>query len=204
MKKNLIVIGAGGHGRVVADIALQCGGYESISFLDDAEHPHLPILGKVQDAARYLSDYEFIVAVGNNRVRERLMIDLEKQGADLATLVHPNAVVGSRVNIGAGTVVMAGAVINTGAAIGKGSIINTCSSVDHDCLVEDFCHISVGAHLAGTVRVGKATFVGAGATVINNITICSDCVIGAGAVVVKDIEQTGTYIGVPATLLKNG
>ena len=98
---------------------------------------------------------------------------------------------------------MAGAVINPGAQIGIGCIINTSSSVDHDCVVEDYVHISVGAHLSGTVRVGKGTWIGAGAIVSNNINICGGCMIGAGAVVIKDIAEPGTYVGVPAKKLRD-
>lgn len=93
---------------------------------------------------------------------------------------------------------MAGAVVNPGSTIGKGCIINTCSSVDHDCQIGDYVHISIGAHLAGTVILGKNTWVGAGATISNNIEITSCCMIGAGAVVINDIIEKGTYVGVPA------
>ena len=84
------------------------------------------------------------------------------------------------------------------AIIGKGCIINTAASVDHDCVVEDYCHISVGSHLAGTVHTGKHTWIGAGAVVSNNVTVCGECMIGAGAVVVRDINEIGTYAGIPA------
>ena len=97
---------------------------------------------------------------------------------------------------------MAGAVINPGTRLGKGCIINTCSSVDHDCVVSDYAHIAVGAHLCGTVAIGEGTWIGAGATVVNNVSICSDCMIGAGTVVIKNIEISGTYIGVPAKRIK--
>lgn len=93
---------------------------------------------------------------------------------------------------------MAGVVINNAAKIGNGVIVNTCSSVDHDCKISDFVHISVGAHLAGTVTVGNRTMIGAGTTVINNITIGEDVAVGAGAVVIREIEEKGTYVGVPA------
>ena len=95
---------------------------------------------------------------------------------------------------------MAGAVVNADAVIGKGCIINTCSSVDHDCTISDFVHVSVGAHIAGTVNVGDRTWIGIGAVVSNNINICADCKIGAGAAVVKDIDMEGTYVGVPARI----
>jgi acetyltransferase-like isoleucine patch superfamily enzyme len=98
---------------------------------------------------------------------------------------------------------MAGAVINNRAKLGNGVIVNTCASVDHDCMIGDFCHISVGVHIAGTVNIGNEVFVCAGATVINNVNICCGCVIGAGAVVIKNIESVGTYLGVPAELKKS-
>lgn len=195
--KKLVIIGAGGHGRVVADIA-RLRGYEDIVFLDDADVPTAS--GKVADYVRYAGEADFIVAIGNGTVREKIQKMLTEKGCKVVTLIHPNAVVGSNVEIGIGSVVMAGAVINTGARIGEGVILNTCCSVDHDCVIEDYCHISVGAHLAGSVTVGEQSFICAGATVINNITICDGCVIGAGAVVVKNINIKGIYKGVPASL----
>ncbi len=102
------------------------------------------------------------------------------------------------VKIGEGTVVMAGAVVNPGAIIGKGCIINTCSSIDHDCKIGDFVHVSIGAHLAGAVKVHSRTWIGAGDTVINKIFICDNWKVGAGPVVVNNITEVGTYVGVPA------
>ena len=104
--------------------------------------------------------------------------------------------------LGTGTLVAAGAVINPGAVIGDGCIINTCASVDHDCVLEDFVHRAVGAHVAGTVSIGAGTWIGAGATVSNNLQICGGCMIGAGAVVIKSITESGTYVGVPAEKIK--
>ena len=199
--KKLLIIGAGGHGRVVADIAGRTGHYGSVAFLDDMppkEGFAWPYMGKTDRAEHLLDQYELFVAIGSGAVRRQLMERLCARGAKFAVLAAPEAVISSDVKLGEGTVVMPGAVINTGAAIGRGVIVNTASSVDHDCRVEDFCHVAVGAHLCGTVCVGPQTWIGAGATVINNIIICGGCVIGAGAVVVKDITQAGTYLGVPA------
>jgi len=197
--KQIIIIGAGGHGRVVADLAKLCG-YTGVLFLDDNIRPDNSniVVGKVVDYDKFICNSDFIVAIGNNSVREKLQIELTKRGAKLPILIHPNSTVANGVVIGAGTVIMAGAVINTGATIGDGCIINTCCSVDHDCCVGDYSHVSVGAHIAGTVKIGDRCFVGAGATVINNMDICSDCTIGAGAVVTKSINEQGTYVGVPA------
>ena len=197
---KLIIIGASGHGKVVADIAA-LNGYKDIVFLDDDESIRecagYPVIGKSTEAP----DGVIFVAVGNADTRKRLM-ELYKDRV-LPVLIHPNAVVAEGVEISVGSVVMAGAVINPGARIGKGCIINTSSSVDHDCIVEDFCHVSVGAHLSGTVVVGTGTWIGTGAIVSNNINICGGCMIGAGAVVIKDIDEPGTYVGVPAKELRD-
>jgi sugar O-acyltransferase (sialic acid O-acetyltransferase NeuD family) len=143
-------------------------------------------------------DGDVFIAVGKAETRKKLME--RDANRNFPVLIHPSAVVAKRAEIAAGSVVMAGAVINPGAQIGKGCIINTSSSVDHDCLVGDYVHISVGAHLSGTVVVGTGTWIGAGAIVSNNVNICGECVIGAGAVVIKDIDEPGTYVGVPAKL----
>lgn len=193
--KKLIIIGASGHGKVIADIAVKSG-YEEIIFLDDNEEikdcAGFPVIGKVSEADRF--DCDKIVAIGNAKIREKIQEGL----SNVTTLIHPNAVISRRVKIGEGSVVMAGSVINSDVVIGRGCIINTCSSVDHDCVIKDYVHISVGAHVAGTVTIESRTWVGAGATVNNNMSICEDCMIGAGAVVVKDINKTGSYVGVPA------
>lgn len=189
--KRLAIIGASGHGKVIADIAKK-NGYQDIVFLDDNESLKVcgdyPVIGK-SSAAREL-EADIIVGIGNAAIRKRIQESLNEER--IVTLIHPDAVIADNVTIGKGTVIMAGTVI------GKGCIINTCASVDHDCRIYDFVHVSVGVHIAGTVAIGAETWIGAGATVGNNVKICGDCMIGAGAVVVQDIESSGTYIGVPA------
>lgn len=195
---DLLIIGAGGHGKVVADIAKKCG-YNQINFLDDNANTKLcngyKVVGKTEDFIKY--DCDMFVAVGNAEIRKKISLQLESNNKSIVTLIHPSAVISEDVVIGKGTVVMAGAVINSSSKIGNGVIINTCASVDHDNSIGDFVHISVGSHLAGSVVVGENTFIGAGATVINNIEILSNCTVGAGAVVIKNITQKGTYVGVP-------
>lgn len=192
--KRLVIIGASGHGKVIADIAVK-NGYEDIVFLDDNESltecAGFPVVGKTCKASKI--DGDKIIAIGNVKIRERIQSTIKT-----VSLVHPNAVISRRVEIGEGSVVMAGAVINSDAVIGKGCIINTGASVDHDCVIGDFAHVSVGAHVAGTCHIGERTWIGAGATVSNNVNICSDCMVGAGTVVIKDINKPGTYVGVPA------
>lgn len=197
---KLIVIGAGGHGKVIADIAEKCG-YSDIAFLDDnaalSSCGGYAVLGTGKDAAKY-GDADFIVAVGNAALRRKIQTQCAEQGLRIVSLIHPSAVLASRVCVGEGTVVMAGAVVNPDAVIGRGCIVNTCASIDHDCRIGDFSHISVGTHVCGTVTIGDNAWIGAGATVSNNVTIAADCVIGAGAVVIEDLPQAGTYVGVPA------
>ena len=198
--KLLIVIGAGGHGSVIADLA-RLNGYTNIQFLDDADIKQkngYPVVGKVDDCVRYISDAAFSVAIGNNDLRAAIHKKLSDSGAEIVSLIHPHTAIGENVTLGQGTVIMAGVVINPGATVREGVILNTCCSVDHDCIVGSFSHISVNAHLCGTVTIGKQVFIGAGVTVINNVSVCDGVTVGAGATVVKNIAEAGTYIGTPA------
>lgn len=201
MRLKLSIIGASGHGRVAADIA-EKNGYDAIEFYDD--DPSLrrcgkwPVVGS--SALAQEAENELFVAVGDPKIRERLM---ERYASKrFAVLIHPSAVVAGDASIGAGSIVAAGAVVNPGARLGIGVIVNTCASVDHDCLVEDYAHVSVGAHLGGTVSVGKGSWIGIGASVVNNVRVCGGCMVGAGAVVVRDLETAGTYVGVPARKIR--
>ena len=200
MSKRLVIVGASGHGKVIADIG-EKNGYTEILFLDDNKAVKTcgkySVVGTSGDAMRYSSS-DFIVGIGNAKIRKRLQEELIAKGLHIGTLVHPKSVVALDVSLGAGTVVMAGAIINPGSIVGNGCIINTGATVDHDNVIEDYVHVSVGSHLAGTVSIGTHTWIGAGAIVSNNVSICENCVIGAGAVVVKNITESDTYIGVPA------
>lgn len=200
--KKLVIIGAGGHGKVVADIAAK-NGYTNITFLDDNDAVKTCgdyiVVGTSKEAVKY-TDADFFVAIGNATRRRKIQSDIVTAGLHVVSLFHPNSVIAPHVKIGGGTVVMAGVVINPYTEIGQGCIINTCASIDHDTNIADYVHVSVGSHIAGTVKIGKETLIGAGAVVSNNVHICERCVVGAGAVVVKDIEKRGTYVGVPARL----
>lgn len=202
MKGKLLIIGASGHGKVVADIALKMNKWQSIAFLDDDESIKssmgIEVIGKSTDALKHLDDWEIFVGIGNNSTRERIQSYLEVAGAYIPTLIHPNATIGEMVKVGRGTVIMAGVVINCCTGIGKGCIVNTSASIDHDNVIEEYVHISPGAHLAGTVRVGKGSWIGIGSVIINNRNITSNCHVGAGAVVVNNITEPGVYVGVPA------
>lgn len=201
MKDKLLIIGASGHGKVIADIALKMNKWNTIAFLDDNKNIKssmgIEVIGKSADAFTYIGDSDIFVGVGNNDTRQKLQEKLEAEGASIPILIHPNAVIGEQVEIKPGTCVMSNAVINCCTRIGKGCIVNTSATIDHDNLLEDYIHISPGVNLAGTVKVGKGTWIGIGSKVINNINITSGCIIGAGSVVIKDIKNAGTYAGVP-------
>ena len=206
MSKDVIIIGAGGHAKVIADIIYKSGD-NLIGFLDDnlanrGKEIYLgkKVLGTTKDIKNYNKNY-FIIGIGNNSIRKKIN---NENNLKLYTAIHPSAIIAQDVKIGTGSVIMAGVVINPGTVIGKNCIINTCSSLDHDNLLEDYVHISPGAHLAGTVSVKEGTWICTGATIINNITIAQNNIIGAGSVVIKDInEENGTYVGVPVKKLIN-
>lgn len=208
MQKKVIIIGASGHARVLADIIKESKD-KLVGFLDDNQdiqgnkiYEDKIVLGTTnkKDIEKYKDCY-FIIGIGSNSVRK--IISNKYPNLKWYTAIHPNAVIGSEVSIGEGTAIMAGTVINTGTKVGKHCIINTCSSLDHDNLIEDFVHISPGAHLAGTVKIGKETWIGAGVTIINNITIEKNNIIGAGSTVLNNIiENDSTFVGTPVRKIK--
>ena len=158
------------------------------------------MLGSVTEYEKFLESY-FVVAIGNAEIRQKIADRL--QGVKWYTAIHPSAVISQiDVEIGEGTVVMANAVVNSGVSIGKHCIINSGAVVEHDNIIEDFVHISVGVKLAGTVHIGKRSWIGIGAVISNNISVCPDCMIGAGGVVVKDISESGIFVGVPVKKLE--
>jgi len=201
MNKPFVLIGAGGHGMVIAEI-LEAMGERIACFTDD--HPLLTeqVGYTVIQNPEALDDTEskqFIISIGNNAIRKKMSIAYP---LEYGTALHPSAQLSSRATIGEGTVVMAGVCVNSSARIGKHCILNTLCSIDHECVLEDFVHISPGAALAGNVKVGEGTHIGIGASVIPGVTIGKWCTIGAGAVVLKDVPDHSTVVGVPGKVIK--
>jgi sugar O-acyltransferase (sialic acid O-acetyltransferase NeuD family) len=199
---DILVVGAGGHSKVVI-ATLREAGHRVAGVFDD--NPALwgqsvlggPVLGplsKLPDRAPATA----VLAVGDNDIRRNLARRLP--GLKWITVVHPRAYVHASVKLGAGTVVCAGAVIQPDTLIGEHCIINTSASVDHDGLIGDFVHIAPGAHLAGGVAVGHGTLVGIGACVTPGVTIGADSIVGAGAVVIRSLPDGMTAVGVPARI----
>lgn len=198
MNKRVIVIGASGHGKVIADIIIKSGD-NLVGFLDDNPKGQsvlgFPILGKLKDIDRLCSGVEFVIAIGDNRLRRDIS---EHHDVPWYTAIHPSSAIALDVRIGAGTVIMAHTVINPSSQIGRHCIINSGAVIEHDNDLDDFVHICPHATLAGTVSIGQCTQIGAGATVKNNVSIGAQSTVGAGSVVIHNIQQEGVYIGVPA------
>jgi len=205
--KKLALLGASGHGKVVADAA-RAMGWADIVFFDDA-WPEKQTNGEWLIAGNSLALREqasafdaVVVAIGDGAVRWRLHCDLRQRGMSMATIVHPGAWISPSAKLAAGTVVMAGAVVQADVAIGEACIINTAATVDHDCALSHGVHIAPGAHLSGNVCVGALSWVGVGACVKQGVRIGQSTMVGAGAVVVSNVPDESTWVGNPARSLK--
>jgi sugar O-acyltransferase (sialic acid O-acetyltransferase NeuD family) len=199
---RVVLIGAGGHGHVVADIlrASRVRGVavDFVGFLDDRPDERAgatTVLGPVSRLPAVPHD-SVVVTVGDNRSRARLTELLRHEV--FATACHPGAIIGACVEIGPGSMISAGAIVVTGCGIGRGVILNTACTVDHDSTIGDFVHIAPGVHMGGDVTVGEGTFVGIGAAVIPGIRIGAWSTVGAGAVVIRDVPDGTTVVGNPA------
>lgn len=208
MSTRLLIVGAGGHAKVVAETA-QLAGFEVVGFLDRSAETHdqsvlgLPVLGdeRLLGSSEY-AECAVVVAVGDNAAREAAVARLTAQGVEFALVVHPAATVSESARLGAGTVVFAGAVVNSSAAIGAHCIINTLACIEHDTVLGDFAHVSPGANLGGGCRAGRLAHIGIGASVLPHVSIGSRATIGGGAAVISDIPDDAVAVGVPATVVK--
>jgi acetyltransferase EpsM len=202
---KIVVIGQGGHSKVISDMLLSNDEYEIVGYLDD-KYEEIKVQENVfygpvisaKTMVEYFTDIKFIIAIGDNLIRKSIAEKLELPDECYATLIDKSAVVSPHAAIGCGTVVMPNAVINADSKIGKHAIINTGSVVEHDCKIADFVHISPHAALTGGVQIEEGVSVGAGAAVIPNVTVCDWTVIGAGATVITDIPSHCTAVGTPA------
>lgn len=197
------ILGASGHGKVIAEIA-ELNGYREIHFFDDRwpalkNVEHWSVLGDSDALLKHATSYDLVVvAIGNNHIRLPKIKDLEQAEAVLKPLIHPSASVSGYAQLGLGTVVMANAVVNPFVTIGVGCIINTSSSIDHDCIISDGVHISPGANIAGGVTISEYSWIGIGSQVKQLVTIGKDATIGAGATVIHDVADDATVVGTPA------
>lgn len=203
---RLLIIGAGGHAKVMGETALASGRFNNLAFLDQRPIETVlgwPVLGPPElaaDASLRQRWPQAAVAIGDARSRLRWLEQLEALGYDLPVLVHPRAAISPSAVIGAGSVLFAAAVLQADSRLGAGVILNTACSVDHDCQLAAGVHICPGAHLAGEVQVGTRSWIGIGASVIQQIRIGSAVTVGAGAAVVADLPDGVTAMGVPARI----
>jgi sugar O-acyltransferase (sialic acid O-acetyltransferase NeuD family) len=203
---KLAILGASGHGVVVADLAEQLG--FNVNFFDDnypeeTELVHWPISGTFTDLLKLDNrEYTVAVAIGNNLIRSQKTKIIQDSGFTLPVLQHPKAYVSKYAVCAAGTVIFANAVINPFANIGQGCIVNSAAVIEHDCVVNDFCHISPNATLAGGVKIGINSWIGLGSQVKQLIKIGNNAIVGAGSIVVKDIPSDVTVYGSPAEVVK--
>jgi len=204
--KKVFVIGAGGHAKVVVSLLQECRMHVAGLFDDDpqkwgTEILGVRILGPINDIKKYAQEGQFIIGIGNNRMRHDLARKWEGVLSWLS-IAHPTAYVHSSVNLGPGTVVFAGAVVQPHTIIGRHSIINTGATVDHDCKLGSYVHIAPGVHVAGGVNIGEGTMLGIGASVLPGKRIGRWVTVGAGAVVIDDLADNVTAVGVPARVIR--
>jgi len=206
---NIVIVGAGGHGRVVLDIVRRAGTDQAVGFLDGDPALYgkridgLPVLGDIS----MLSDLPqkgldgVIIAIGDNGIRRQYAETVPQAGLQLANAIHPSANLATNVTIGQNVVIAAGAMACAHCQIGNSAILNTGCVVDHESIIGNSAHICPGVKIAGRVIVESAAFVGIGAAVVQNIRIGRDAVVGAGAVVLSDVPAGVTVVGVPAKIL---
>lgn len=207
---RLLIVGAGGHGVVVADAAVATQEWAEIVFYDDnfpepARMESWHVLGTSRPLADVGREFDAaLVAIGNNQQRLHLVSTLERAAIPLATIIHPRAVVSDLSEVGAGGMLLANSVVNARARIGKACIINTGAVIEHDCRIGNGVHVAPGATLAASVTVGDASWIGAGATVKEGTIIGTGVTVGLGAAVIGDLEANSVVAGVPAKSILRG
>jgi sugar O-acyltransferase (sialic acid O-acetyltransferase NeuD family) len=206
---NVVIVGAGGHGQVVADIlaaaAREGGCLRAIGYVDDndaPQHSHLlgpdrPILGTIAQLSRIAHD-AIVVAIGDNEKRATIMCRLARAGERFVTASHPSAIVGDQVELGDGSILGVRSVVITGTRVGKGVILNTASTIDHHSSIGDYVHIAPGVHIGGEASIGDGALIGIGAVVLPRVRIGARAVVGGGAVVTCDVPDGVTVVGIPA------
>ncbi|MGX6591140.1 acetyltransferase [Cetobacterium ceti] len=203
--KEIIIIGSGGHAKVIIDI-LERSNKKIYGILDDDLNKKdlkvlgYSILGTTKDIEKYKQNYSFIIGIGNNAIRKKIAI--ENKDLNYEQAIDPSAIISKNIKIGTGTVIMPGAIINIDSKIGNHCIINTGAIIEHDNIIEDYVHISPGVSLGGTVKIGETTHVGIGSTVINNINVGKKNIIGGGTVVIRSINDNNFIVGVPGIIKK--
>lgn len=201
--KRLLIVGAGGHAKVVIEVA-QSAGWEPIALFDPGPTKTvlgLSVFGSDEDLAVFWNENGAdagIVAIGNNALRQKLAENLRKLGCPTPVLAHSTACISPNASIGEGTIIMAGAIINAEASVGRDCIVNTGAIVEHDCVLGNGVHVAPRSVMGGGCHLGDGTLFGIGAVARPSITIGRQTIIGAGATVVNNIPDSVTVVGNPA------
>ena len=207
MDYGVIIYGAGGQGKVIANI-LESNNIRILGYLDDNKEKtstkfynySVKMLDQINDFGT--ETYKVFIAIGNNKLRKEKFFYFQNLDIEVINAIHPKAIIAKDAIINEGTCVMAGVVVNPSVKIGKGAIINTSATIDHDCEIEDFAQISPGVNLAGTVKIKESAFVGTGAIINPGVTIGKNAIVGSGSVVIKDLPDNVTAVGNPARIIK--
>tara|TARA_B110000196_G_scaffold227731_1_gene196451 strand:+ start:807 stop:1439 length:633 start_codon:yes stop_codon:yes gene_type:complete len=208
--EKIVIIGGGGHAKVVISLLQKVDNFEIIGFVDINEKKDIlgiPYLGddKILPDLYNKGINNAVLAIGqikSSSKRKNIYNELNKLGFNFPSIISPNSIINKDVIIGAGSVIMDGVIIESGSVIGLNCIINTSSSINHDCSIKDFCHIAPGVTISGNVNIGFDVFIGTGSNIINNIDIADNVLISAGSCVLKSIKNKGTYMGYPLRMVK--
>jgi len=207
---DIVIVGAGGHGRVVLDILRASNLHRPVAFIDadpalaGSRVGGVPVAGQANLLPKLRSQKVkgAIIAIGDNRARVRYARMAAEQGFELINAIHPSAVVSPTAKLGQNIVIAAGAVIGTDAELSDSVLVNTSAVIDHECRIGEGAHLCPAAALAGRVRVGDGAFVGLGCRVIQCLSVGAHATIGAGSVVIRDVPADATVVGVPARVIK--
>lgn len=208
---DILVIGGGGHAKVLISILKKLTSYNIIGYLDikcKESILEIPCLGNDSCLINYFKEKNVsnaVFGIGTG-LKNNLKVDIIKKAKEIGyyfpPIISPNAIINEDVVLGEGTVVMDGVIINSGTKVGSYSVLNTRSSIDHDCIIGDFVHLAPGVTLSGGIAVGDNTLLGVGSVCLPNINIIKNCIIGAGSVIISDVNKSGVYVGVPAQKIK--
>lgn len=199
--KKLMIIGAGGHAKVCIELAEKTNEYSNIDLLDDnffgEKVLNKEIVGKIDDFYKYKESHSFIIAIGNNKIRNDIFNKLVENEMEIATLISKDAIISNYSTIGKGSMILTGVIINAYTTIGDNVIVNTGGIVEHDCVIQNSCHISPGAILCGGVSVGELSWVGAGSVLNPLVKLKENTTIGSNSTVIDSLDVAGVYVGSP-------
>lgn len=204
---KIVIVGAGGHAKVVFDILKTNPDYKIVGFISRENEDSVLGCKVLGDDSLLPQLYEEgvqagIVAIGNNNVRQKLFAKLQSLNFQIVNAISPYAVISKYVKLGTGVAIMPGAIVNADTSIGDNVIVNTGATIDHDCKIGDHCHIAPGNHICGTVQIGNGVFSGAGTTIIDGINIGEGSILGAGSVITKNVQDYSLIVGVPGRQIK--